>query len=133
MADIWEELNSLPRNQHWERRRKYFLWKNKMNTTKTRYTDYTEEEFKKLLDVTETEWAWLERWEESEEYKKFIYIKYENNFDNDLLEVYDAIKKQAMEGNNSAVKTMLDLQEEINKRLKKNREDDKDLGLKLNI
>lgn len=104
-----------------------------MDTTRTTYSDKTEEDMRKILDCTDEEWNWLIRWEESEDYKRLMYILYENKFDADLLEVYDAIKKSAMEGNSSAVKTMIDLQKEIKAKLKKTGKDDGELDLKLKV
>lgn len=132
MANIWDELNSFGRQIFYQNRRKYFCWRNKLDTTRTVYSDKTEEEMKELLKVTDIEWNGLKRWEESDEYKRLMYILYENNFDNDLLETYDAIKKSAMDGNATAVKTMIDLQKEIKKKLK-NSENDEGLDLKLKI
>lgn len=113
-----------------------------MDTTRTVYSDKTEEEMKEILGVTDIQWNGLKRWEESDEYKRLMYILYADNFDTDLIEIYDAMKEQALKGNNSAVKTILELQEEITNRLKKSEkieldeeeeEDDNKLDLKLNI
>lgn len=142
MSNIWDELNSFGRQMFYQNRRKYFLWRNKMDTTRTVYSDKTEEEMKEILGVTDIQWNGLKRWEESDEYKRLMYILYADNFDTDLIEIYDAMKEQALKGNNSAVKTILELQEEITNRLKKSEkieldeeeeEDDNKLDLKLNI
>lgn len=132
-TNIWDELNSMCRSQYYQKRKKYFLWKNKMDTTRTTYSDKTEEDMRKILDCTDEEWNWLIRWEESEDYKRLMYILYASNFDKDLLDTYDAIKKSAMEGNSSAVKTMIDLQKEIKAKLKNTGEDDGAIDLKLKI
>ena len=116
--DLWDELNKFGNNAYYQNRRKYFLWKNGMDTTTTTYSDKTKAEMKKILKVTETEWRWLERWESSDLYKRLMYILYQNKFDSDILELYDEVKKQALEGNSTAVKTLLALQEEIENRLK---------------
>ena len=116
--DLWDELNKFGNNAYYQNRKKYFLWKNGLDTTTTAYSDKTKEEFKKMLKVTETEWRWLERWESSDLYKRLMYILYQNKFDSDILELYDEVKKQALEGNSTAVKTLLSLQEEIENRLK---------------
>lgn len=116
-----------------ERRRKYFMWKNGLDTMRVKYSELTEEEFKERYCESEEQWKYLKRWEESEDYKRLMYVLYASNFDNDLLEVYDAIKKQAMEGNSSAVKTFLDLQKEIKKRLKNYDDKEEDTKLKLKI
>lgn len=131
MADIWEELSKIG----YERRRKYFLWKNNLQTVKgLDYGSMSKEEFMKNAEVISEEGIRaLEKWETSPEYIRLQYILYESNFDNDLLEVYDSIKKSAMSGNATAVKTMLELQSEINKRLKQVNKDEDKPKLNLNI
>lgn len=130
MADIFEELNKIK----YLRKRRYFQWKNGLDSPKGyKYSTMSEEEFRKISECeTDESMVNLKRWESSEEYQRLLYILKENNFDNDLIEVYDAVKKQALEGNNSAVKTMIELQKEIKSKLKKN-EDDTGLDLKLKI
>lgn len=134
---IREELNKvLTTNKTDTRRKRYFMWKNKMDNIKIKYSQMTEEEFKEKYCNNKQEWEYLKRWEESEEYKRLLYVLYADNFDNDLLEVYNAVKEEAKKGNSSAVKTFLDLQKEIKKRLK-NFDDinteEKDTELKLDI
>lgn len=131
--DIHKYLNkNMVGGQYAERRRKYFLWKNKLDTTRTKYSSMPEEEFKKSLNCTEREWNFLKKWENSVEYKKMMYILYRDQFDDDLLQVYDATKEEAMQGNSTAVKTMISLQKEIQKRLNSYKKDDDD-GLKLDV
>ena len=89
MSNIWDELNSFGRQMFYQNRRKYFLWRNKMDTTRTVYSDKTEEEMKEILGVTDIQWNGLKRWEESDEYKRLMYILYADNFDTDLIEIYD--------------------------------------------
>ena len=135
MADIRTELNNVGKGATGERRRKYFLWKNKMDTLETTYSTMTKEKF--------IEWACegvvdrfnrLIRWEESDKFKELMYILHKDNFDTDILDVYNAIKDEAMKGNSTAVKTMIDMQKEINKRLKDfSSPDVEDDGLKLDI
>lgn len=132
-TNIWDELNGMTNSQYYQKRKKYFMWKNKMDTTRTTYSDKTEEDMRKILNCNDEEWNWLIRWEESDDYKRFMYILYADGFDSDLLEVYDAIKESAMEGNATAVKTMLDLQKEIKAKLKNTGEDDGEIDLKLKI
>lgn len=134
--DFWKYFNSFfSGNAVEERKRKYFLWKNKLNTTETNYADMTEEEIREKLKCTDKQWAFLEqRFYGSPEWNLLMYRLYASNFDNDLLEVYNAVKQQAKEGNSSAVKTFLDLQKEIKKRLKNfDDTDSKDTRLKLDI
>lgn len=118
MSDIREELKKISRNDSGERKRKYFLWKNGLDTIKTEYSKMNEEEFREFARCTELEWNYLVRWEESEDYKRLMYILYRDRFDDDLLEVYDSIKEEAKNGNATAVKTMLTLQKTIKNKLK---------------
>jgi len=136
--DLWDELNKFGNNAYYQNRKKYFLWKNGLDTTTTTYSDKTIEEMKKILKVTEAEWRWLERWENSDLYKRLMYIMYQNKFDDDILELYDEVKKQALTGNSTAVKTLLMLQEEIENRLKpkvkvKEKIEEEKLKLKLKV
>ncbi|WP_050069816.1 hypothetical protein [Anaerosalibacter massiliensis] len=133
MADIREELKKLYGNDSSERKRKYFLWKNKLDTVKTEYTEMDEEEFKDFARCTELEWNYLLRWEESEEYKRLMYVLHKDNFDNDILEIYNAMKEEAKKGNSTAVKTVISLQKEIKKRLKNYNKEEEGTGLKLDI
>lgn len=131
--DIHEYLNKkMVGGQYSERRRKYFLWKNGLDTTRTKYSSMSEKEFKESLNCTEREWNFIKKWENSTEYKKMMYILYKDNFDTDILDVYDATKKAAEQGNSTAVKTLISLQKEINKRLK-NYTEEQDDGLKLDV
>lgn len=130
MADIIEEINKIG----YERRRKYFMYKNKIRTRKgLDYGSMTKEEFMKYMGIGEEGYRALELWENSQEYIRLQYILYENNFDADLLEVYDSIKEEAKKGNATAVKTMIDLQKEVQKRLKQVSKDENKPKLDLNI
>ncbi len=132
MADIREELNKFSGNTSEERRRKYFLWKNKMDTTVTRYSEMDEKEFLKFSKCTDKQYEYLKRWEESDEYTRLMYILHKDRFDDDILEIYNSMKDEAKKGNSTAVKTVISLQKEIKKRLK-NYDQSEDDGLKLDI
>lgn len=130
MSDIIEEINKIG----YERRRKYFMYKNKIRTRKgLDYGSMTKEEFMEYMGIGEEGYRALELWESSPEYIRLQYILYENNFDADLLEVYDSIKEEAKKGNATAVKTMIDLQKEVQKRLKQVSKDENKPKLDLNI
>ena len=45
--DLWDELNKFGNNAYYQNRRKYFLWRNGLDTTTTTYSDKTEAEMKK--------------------------------------------------------------------------------------
>ncbi len=100
-----------------ERKRKYFLWRNKLDTTRVQYSEMSKEEFIKFSKANERQFAYLERWEEQEEYKRLLYMLYADNFSYDILEVYNAVKENAKSGNATAVKSMLELQGIIKNKL----------------
>ncbi len=130
MANIWEEINKIG----YERKRKYFLHRNQLQTRKgLDYGGMNKEEFMDYMEIGEEGYRALELWESSPEYIRLQYILYENNFDADLLDVYDAIKEQAKNGNATAVKTMLDMQKEVQKRLKQVKKEEDKPKLNLDI
>lgn len=120
-----------------ERKRKYFYWKHGLNTPRTDYKNMSEQQF--------IDWACggnkqyynaLKKWEESEQYKQLEYIYRTEQFDNDLLEVYQAIKEEAKKGNSSAVKAFLELQKTIKDKIKqfdKEQTEEQDDGLTLDV
>lgn len=111
--DLREEINNLSVNK-----RKYFLYKNGIDTSFTRYTEWTESDFIEDTGASEKVMNNLNRWEDSEEYKRLKFKRVKELFNTDLLEVYESVKEQAKGGNATAVKVMLELQDEINNRLK---------------
>ena len=136
MAGIRTELlKVLTNGKTDERRRKYFYWKHGLNTLTTDYANMTEEEFIEWACESPNQYEYLKRWEQSDEYKRLEYIYRSEQFEQDLLDVYEATKKAAMEGNSSAVKTLLELQKEIKKRIKEYNRDteEQDDGLKLDV
>lgn len=104
---IWKEINKI---KNWQRRR-YFMWKNGIDSTKMQYSTMSEEEIKEVLckkDLTH-----LERWESSAEYKRLLFLLKEDSFATDLLDVYDATKDKAEDGDSQSIKNMIMLQKEI--------------------
>lgn len=117
MVDYKEQLLQL-RGYTGERRRKYFLWKNGLDTTKTNYSQMSKQEFIDFAcDGSESKYKYLQKWEDSEMYKEMMYSLHHSKFDRDILEVYQALKKESLEGNISAVKAMVDMQQIISDKL----------------
>lgn len=116
-----------------EQKRKYFYWKNKLDTKYTNYTDMTEDEFKKFANASDSFYASLKLWEQTEEYSRLLYLLAEDRFNTDLYDVYIALKEEALKGNSTATKTMIDVQKEIKKRIKQFDVEEEDDGLNIDI
>lgn len=135
---IRQELDKFSKHISSERRRKYFLWKHGINTLVTDYKNMTEEEFINwVCQGKKNIYERLKRWEETQEYKHLEYLYRSENFDDDLLEVYEAIKEEAKKGNSSAVKSFLELQKIIKNKIKnydkETEEQQEDDGLTLDV
>lgn len=117
---FWEELSKVKNL----RRKVYFQWKNGIENLKMDYSKMTEDEFIKQCSkswmggkITNREFFLnnMERWESSAEYKRLLFLYQEDKFASDLLEIYDATKKKALEGDSQAIKNVIMLQKEIKK------------------
>ena len=110
--DLRQEVNKLSEN-----RRKYFLWKNKMDTKQTNYSKWTLDDFMKSTNLVDRSLSSFLLWEDSEEYKRLEFKLTAERFNSDILDVYRGTVEQAKQGNSSAVKVMFDLQKKINNKL----------------
>ena len=117
---FWEELSKVKNL----RRKVYFQWKNGIENLKMDYSKMTEDEFIKQCSkswmggkITNREFFLnnMERWESSAEYKRLLFLYQEDKFASDLLEIYNATKKKALEGDSQAIKNVIMLQKEIKK------------------
>ena len=123
MADttIWEEISKIDNI----RRRTYFQWKNGIQGIKKDYSKMTEDDY---IEYCSRGWAggkisnreqflnYMKRWESSAEYKRLLFLLKEDEFATDMLEVYEEVKKKAIEDTDSqAIKNMIMLQKEIKK------------------
>ena len=117
---FWEELSNVKNL----RRRAYFQWKNGIENLKMDYSAMTEDDFIKQCSkswmggkITDREFFLrnMERWESSAEYKRLLFLWEEDKFASDLLEIYSATKKKALEGDSQAIKNVIMLQKEIKK------------------
>lgn len=116
------------------RKRHYFLWKNKLSTKNTDYSKLTKEELSEKFNVNE--FAWFKQWESSEEYQNLLRLLMQQDSLKDLIEVYKAVKEKALTGDDKAVKTFLILQKEFKKQPVKiieenNNEEEEEDGLTL--
>lgn len=113
---IWKELSSnFTFSKHDQRKLRYFRWKNGIDTNRYAYSKMSKEDFMKNLKLTDTEFYNLEKWESTPEYKRLLCLLKEDGFANDIIEVYEQVKKKALDGDSQAIKNMLLLQKEIAK------------------
>lgn len=118
---FWEELSKVKNL----RRKVYFQWKNGIENIKIDYGSMSEDDFVKYCSkswmggkITDKEFFLnnMERWESSAEYKRLLFLWHEDQFASDLLEIYNATKKKAIEETDSqATKNVIMLQKEIKK------------------
>lgn len=112
--NFWKELvKDFTNNQFHQRKLRYFRWRHKLDTNNFTYSEMSEEEFQKELDLTDIQMMNLKKWESSAHYKRLDFLCKEDQFAKDLLEIYDATKKLAEDGDSQAIKNMLLLQKEI--------------------
>ena len=119
-TNIWKEIANIKN----PRRKIYFQWKNKIENIKVDYGAMTLDElvdacnrvhtYKPISNVDEF-LGWCRRWESSPEYKRLICLLKEDNFANDMMDVYESVRKKALDGDSQAIKNMLLLQKEIKK------------------
>ncbi len=117
-TNIWKAISNI-RNK---RKRAYFLWKNDIKLKKD-YGAMTEDEFIEhasklhLKPITNPDnfFYYMEQWESSPEYKRLLFLLKEDKFAMDLLDVYEQVKKKALQGDSQAIKNMITLQKEIKK------------------
>jgi len=117
---FWEELSKVKNL----RRKVYFQWKNGIENIKIDYGSMTEDEFIKYCSkswmsgkITDKEFFLnnMKRWESSAEYKKLLFLWHEDKFASDLIDIYNATKEKALEGDSQAIKNVVMLQGEIKK------------------
>lgn len=63
--------------------------------------------------------ARFRKWETTEEYKNLVALALDARATDDLIKMYEAVKKDAVTGNEKSVKLMLQLQKEIAERKEK--------------
>lgn len=117
-TNIWKEISKIKN----PRRRVYFQWINKIENLKVDYGALTQEELIEKCNSAVTNqnitnidefFGWCRRWESTAEYKRLVCLLKEDNFASDIVEVYEQVKKKALDGDSQAIKNMLLLQGEI--------------------
>lgn len=93
----------------------YFCWRHGIKTTKRDYSLITEEEFREKYKIQDSKWNWLRSWETSKEYKQLELLWIEGQMVDDVLKIYHVVKQKALQGDEKAIKTFLQLQDEIRK------------------
>lgn len=135
MSKFREELNKLQITELYHKF-KYFCWRNGVDTTKTKYSEMSEEEFRDNANITDLQFQNLKYWEEKPEYKRLLFLLTEDRLDTDVLEVYQATKRKALEtGNGAVIKAFLDLQSVIKNwnKVEVAEDVDEDDGLKMEV
>lgn len=101
------------------RRRIYFLWKNKLSNNKTNYGEWSREDIKnKFFNGSEEALNRMELWEKSDEYARLMYILTKERMNSDFFDIYDSIVDKAKTGDEKSIRTFLMLQKEVKSNLK---------------
>lgn len=103
--DIYQALKHVPAYK-----RLYFMWKHKIRFT-DEANDKSEEEMLKEIG-RKTNYG-LKRWEKSAEYRALVVLLIESKIANDLEDIYYITSKRAKEGDEKAIKLLLDLHKKV--------------------
>lgn len=105
--DIFEALNQVS-----ERKKRYFYYKFPDLQYDEKYRKkLTKEEF--LQRIGKKSLRYYERWEKTEEFRHLVTLYLQTKITEDLLSIYENTKKKALEGDEKAIKLLLQLQKEI--------------------
>lgn len=110
-ADIFEALKKVAT---WKRQ--YFVYK--FPEFKLKHPDMNTNLDDILRATHKKSTLGFRRWEKSEEYAHLVALALDARATNDLIEMYEAVRKNAIKGDEKAVKLMLQLQQEITERKK---------------
>ncbi|GFR35359.1 hypothetical protein [Thermobrachium celere] len=69
----------------------YFLWRNGIDTTQTKFSEMTEEEFWQRYPLSEKRRNFLKAWENTREYKRIKLLLFESQMIDDILKIYDVM------------------------------------------
>ncbi|HLR41275.1 MAG TPA: hypothetical protein VK091_06325 [Virgibacillus sp.] len=108
--NIYQALNKLP-----DYKRIYFQWKHQIRFT-DEANNKTEEEMLKEIN-RKTTWG-LKRWERSAEYRALVLLLIESKIGKDIEDIYYVTSKKARDGDEKAIKLLLDLHKQIQKDVK---------------
>ncbi|NMB44121.1 MAG: hypothetical protein GX995_08335 [Clostridiales bacterium] len=110
--ELYKRFKGTNRNKRY-----YFLWKNGLDTNKNKYSDMSQEEFKEIRKLTDTQFNNLVSWENERDYIELLFMLTDATLNKDLLDAYEAIREKAKEeGTGATVKAFLDLQKVIKQR-----------------
>ena len=112
--NVWKELTAgFNKSLVSQRRMKYFRWKHGLDTNNFTYSAMTEKDFLEWTKITPIEYINLKKWESTAHYKRLVFLLKEDQFATDLLEIYDATKKLAIDGDSASIKNTIMLQGQI--------------------
>lgn len=103
--DIYEALKTVS----WKKRM-YFIWKHDLQWDQDA-EKHTEESLIKVLRVKSlNEYI---KWERSGQYLQLLNLFLETKFANDLEQIYSSTQQKAIDGDEKAIKLLLDIQKQI--------------------
>lgn len=102
--DIYKALEAVP-----YKKREYFKWRFDLYVNRTE--ELSEEELCQKLDVKTLNH--MKKWEKSSEYLMLTNLYLESRMANDLEQIYQVTAERATEGDEKAIKLLLDLQKQV--------------------
>lgn len=126
MEKLLSELNKRTKQYH---KIQYFCWRNGLDTRFCKYSTLTEEELRKKFKPVDEHWDFLVKWEKSLEYSEWyaLYLQYKAK--QDFIQIYEAVREKALQGDEKAIKLFLQLQKELKKLNKAKKSDDDDVPI----
>jgi len=100
LMDIYSALSKLS----WKKK-EYFLYKHDLFVLKEKPSEV---EFCKSIQVKSL--AYMKKWEKTEEYRQLVSILIESRIAEDIEQIYYSLRQKAHEGDEKAIKMLLDLQ-----------------------
>lgn len=98
--DIYSELKKVT----WKKEQ-YFLWKHDLYVLKDKPS---EEDFLKQIESKSL--AYMKKWEKSEEYLNLVSVLIQSKIGEDLEKIYYSLRDKAHNGDEKAIKMLLELQ-----------------------
>jgi len=107
---IYQELKNIPKTKKWLKRKNYFQWQYGLHKPKTMdCRGLTKEEFMEKNQIDEEEFKELQRWEKTKTYQHLKFVLEMDNFDNNFFNVYEELKRKALQGDFQSAKELLEL------------------------
>ncbi|ACB84826.1 hypothetical protein [Natranaerobius thermophilus] len=107
MMELRKALRQLP-----TRKKHYFEWKFNVKP-RVDLSNLSEQEFLDKYTDDGTTIRPFKEWERTPEYHALVNLYLQSQTANDLLEVYESVKEKAKQGDDKAVKQLLELQKRI--------------------